>query len=158
MKHQSKNKNIWIIAGVVLVVVIIAFFGFSFFKKNFGGGQEIISQTTNQIVTTSPAVVVDPKLNNGLLRITNSYLVDDTDGTLKVKGIAENLGKFKLKLVEIRVRFLDANKEIIAVVMGTELDLGLGETWNFEIVYPRFDKEKVKSYELEIMSTIKDYN
>lgn len=53
---------------------------------------------------------------------------------------------------EVRVKFYDKEGAVIATFLDNINDLGPGEVWNFEVMYPGTDVEKVGSYKIAVGS------
>ena len=74
-------------------------------------------------------------------------------GNLVVKGAAKNVSSSNLSYAEVRVKFYDAAGALIATSLDNINDLGPGESWNFEVMYPGMDTENVASYKIGVGST-----
>ena len=73
-------------------------------------------------------------------------------GNLMVKGIAKNVSSSNLSYAEVKVKFYDAQGNLISTWLDNINDLGAGETWSFEVMYLGMDTENVKSYQIGVGS------
>lgn len=81
-----------------------------------------------------------------------SHSMGTTDyGTPVVRGTAKNVSSSNLSYAEVRVKFYDAAGNLLDTSLDNVLDLGPGETWNFEVIY--FGSGNVKNYEIGVGST-----
>ena len=75
-------------------------------------------------------------------------------GNLYVVGQAKNTGSKSLSYAEIRVKFYDADGNLLGSSFDNINDLGAGETWRFKVIYMGMDTEKVSSYKIAAGTTI----
>ena len=109
----------------------------------FGGCLSFFEDDEDPITEPGDIVVVADAL-----RRTDTGTEDER---AYVRGIIRNEGDRELNYLEIAVTFLDAEGEELDTIIEHVEDVTRGETWSFEVEYPRFgeDAALVADYELE---------
>jgi len=70
--------------------------------------------------------------------------------TYTVRGTAKNTGDSNLDYTEIRVKGFDAEGNVLGTSMTNVMDLGPGQTWNFDCLV--LDSEGLERYEIAVGS------
>lgn len=152
MKKQVHSSNLKII-GIIVAVIVIAAAGYMIFSRDRGTPQQEVALP--KIVINQPETDASkPLISDGKLRINDHFLSTGTGEELMVRGTAENIGVRTLSYAEVIISFRDANGNLIIKMSDKKSDLDVGEKWDFRVVYPTYDKERVSSYSIEIGNTI----
>lgn len=72
------------------------------------------------------------------------------DYSAGVRGTAKNVSGENLSYISIKVKFYDGNEALIESSLDNINDLGPGEKWRFDVVYPNTDAEKVSAYKIGV--------
>lgn len=89
-----------------------------------GGGTDYSSSTASAETETCP------------VQILEHHLVRKDYGTVYVEGVAQNVGNKRLKFVEIKARFYDADGVLIDEFMDVHRDVDPGQKFRFKIIGP----------------------
>ncbi|ODS36684.1 MAG: hypothetical protein A7315_14010 [Candidatus Altiarchaeales archaeon WOR_SM1_79] len=84
------------------------------------------------------------------IKILDHEMVRGEFGNLMVVGTAENVGDKQLSYAEIRVRFYDKDDVLLETFMDNINDVGPGQKWRFEVMYPGMDTQKVDHYDIGV--------
>ncbi len=84
------------------------------------------------------------------ISILESQLGYDNRGDLAVSGVIQNIAGKELSYVEIKIKFYDKDNLLLETSSESINDLGIDEKWKFSSVYPKFNVEEVKSYEVSV--------
>jgi hypothetical protein len=71
-------------------------------------------------------------------------------GAPVVRGTAKNVSSSNLRYAFVKVKFYDAAGNVLDTLSDYIIDLGPGETWNFEVIY--FGSRNVKNYKIGVES------
>ena len=85
----------------------------------------------------------------GELAVINHEIIKGESGTVAVKVTVKNVGSVKAELAQVTVKFYDASKNLIDSSSDSVMNLGPGETWDFEITCQGTRCHEVSSYEIE---------
>ena len=86
------------------------------------------------------------------LEILDHHMETGQFGNLIIKGTAKNIGSHSLSYAEVRVKFYDKEGTLLDTFLDNINDLGPGETWKFQVMYPGMDTENVDSYKIAVGS------
>jgi hypothetical protein len=84
------------------------------------------------------------------VQILEHHLVKDEFGVY-VEGVAQNVGNKRLKYVEIKARFYDADGVLIDEFLDNHVDVDPGQKFKFKIYGPMGDEAKnVAKYDIAV--------
>ena len=86
------------------------------------------------------------------LPILSLSMVQDELGFVIIKGTAKNVSSSSSSYAEVKVQFYDAEGTLLNTFTDSTVDLGRGETWDFEILCPGINTDGVKRYEVSATS------
>jgi len=127
-----KKKNIVGLIAIVAIVVAVIFAG-CVEEPKYEEGAGVTTESKN-------------------LEILDHHLEIGEFDIMYVRGTAKNTGSSSLSYAEVRVKFYDKEGAVIDTFLDNINDLGPGEVWNFEVMYPGTDVEKVDSYKIAVGS------
>ena len=127
------KTDVKVILGVIGFLLLLGIIGFIF-----------VYQTGNSIK--------NEEIPAELLTILNYEFVNNEDGSLSIKGLAENTAGKQLSYAEIRVKFYDNKGELIESSFDSVNGLDTGEKWSFEVMSLGYNKDRVSSYEVDVGS------
>jgi hypothetical protein len=87
--------------------------------------------------------------NMAELTVVKQELTKNQSGVAVVKVTVKNTGRAVAEFAEVAVTFYDAGKSVINSAKDSVLNLGVGETWDFEIACKGERCSEVKSYEIK---------
>ena len=85
----------------------------------------------------------------GELTVLNHEIIKGEAGTAAVKVTVKNVGRVNAELAQVTVKFYDTSKNLIDSSSDSVMNLGPGETWDFEITCEGTRCHEVSSYEIE---------
>lgn len=83
------------------------------------------------------------------MTVLKHELTKDQAGKAVVLVTVKNTSNVKAELAEVKVRFYDAQKNLIDSARDSVMNLGPYETWDFTIACQSDRGNEVKSYEIE---------
>jgi hypothetical protein len=83
------------------------------------------------------------------LTVLKHELTRDQSGKAVILVTVKNTSNVKAELAEVKVRFYDAQKNLIDSSRDSVMNLGPDETWDFTIACQSDRGNEVKSYEIE---------
>ena len=137
--------TLWVV-GIIIVLGIMG--------SMFSGPETNYQQGVNNPSTENSAQANSggSAPSDGKIKILSHEMKTGDYGTISVVGTAENVAGKNLGYVEIRVKFYDDSDALLETFIDNVNDLGAGEKWNFEVVYPSLDGDEVARYEIGVGS------
>ncbi len=88
----------------------------------------------------------------GKLAVVNHEMTRGESGGVAVQVTVKNTGMATAELAQVTASFYDADKGLIDSSSDSVMNLGPGETWDFEITCQGTRCSQVSSYEIEIIA------
>lgn len=130
MRGKYKTLIKLLVAIAIVAIIIPSYLVFA----------DVIKELNKQEAPTQPAT------EN--LQILSHSISTTQNGNLLVEGSAKNISSSALRFAVVFAEFYDANGVVIGTSQTAEIDLGSGETWNFQMIYSDADAKKVTSYKI----------
>jgi hypothetical protein len=86
---------------------------------------------------------------SGKLAVINHEMTWGESGSVAIQVTVKNVGPVMAELAEVTISFYDASKNLIDSSSDSVMNLGPGETWEFEIACQGENCSQVKSYEIK---------
>lgn len=99
-----------------------------------------VTAAASSLATAGCSDDPDEELMEAQARVVESELVREHEGTddesVAVEGIIERIGDEPITYLEVRVRFLDADGEVLDNTIEQVPDVSEGDRWEFTVVFP----------------------
>ncbi len=86
------------------------------------------------------------------LAVINHEMTHGGSGSVAVQVTVKNAGSVMAELAQVTVNFYDARKNLVYSSSDAVMNLGPGETWDFELACRGTRCSQVKSYQVETMA------
>lgn len=88
---------------------------------------------------------------SGELAVINHEMTKGESG-VAVRVTVKNVGSVMVELAQVTVSFYDADKNLIDSSSDSVMNLGAGETWDFEIACQGTGGNEIRSYEIKTLA------
>lgn len=133
-----KIKHLFLIGISFLVIAFISGCSQTEYQQGTPNNQEQDTNTPTTSASAEKIQIIDHQMETG------QY------GNIKIVGTAKNVAGKQLSYVEIRVRFYDKDNVLLETFMDNINDVGIDQTWAFEVMYPSIDTSKVDHYDIGV--------
>ena len=105
---------------------------------------------TGCFIIQTPAPIPTPSLPlSADLKILDHSLIREDSGAVKVQVTVKNVGSSTIELAQVKVTFQGKEGEFIDSSSDAVMNLGAGETWDFEFTCTGTRCDQVKGYQLD---------
>ena len=111
----------------------------------------VIASIIVAVILASGCIGSGPPLQ-GKLTVVNHEIIRGESGGVAVQVTVKNTGMATAELAQVTVSFYDAEKGLVDSSSDSVMNLGPGETWDFEISCQGTRCSQVSSCEIETMA------